>query len=289
MKYDLPSFEDLMWPTLEAVRTAGGSATIQEIEDSLAQQLSLTEDQLAIEYESGNGLVFPDRASWARSHLKKIGGLTNSGRGIWALAEDERRLSSEEEVKAALRSFQKDYATKRAKENQPPRKTETIEGSEIADEEQAADWKDELLSVLKSMSPDGFERLCQRILREHGFTQVEVLGKSGDGGIDGSGILKQGLLSFHIRFQCKRYADAVSSPAIRDFRGAFIGRADKGLFMTTGRFTRDARAEAVRDGAPAIDLVDGQELCELIRDVDLGTTTEMVPQVTIHAEFFEKI
>lgn len=157
------------------------------------------------------------------------------------------------------------------------------------DEDTEDSWEDSLLATLKSMEPGGFERLCQRLLREAGFSRVEVTGKSGDGGIDGVGVLKINLLSFHVRFQCKRYAGAVSSPDIRNFRGAMQGRADKGLFITTGRFTKDAEAEASRDGAPAIDLIDGLELCELLKKYSLGVSTATIEDVTVNAEFFQKI
>jgi len=140
-----------------------------------------------------------------------------------------------------------------------------------------------LLDILRGIKPDAFERLCQRILRESGFTKVEVTGRSGDGGIDGAGVLRVNLISFHVRFQCKRYTGSVGPREIRDFRGAMVGRADKGLFITTGRFTRDAANEAARDGAPAIDLIDGIDLCDLLRKLELGVETVVRPR----SEFFE--
>lgn len=127
------------------------------------------------------------------------------------------------------------------------------------------------------MSPDAFERLVQRVLRESGFIQVEVIGKSGDGGIDGRGIMRLGgLLSFQVIFQCTRYRGSVSSDKIRDFRGAMVGRADKGLVITTGNFTKDAVREATRDGAPTIDLVDGDSLVDKLKEHGLGVTTKLV-------------
>ena len=137
-------------------------------------------------------------------------------------------------------------------------------------------WEDELIGIMKQMPPDAFERLSQRFLRELGFINVEVTGKSGDGGIDGVGVIKLGgILSFHVVFQCKRYSGSVSSSAIRDFRGAMIGRADKGLFITTGTFTRDAKQEAQRDGAPPIDLLDGNAFAEHLKNLRLGVNVEL--------------
>ena len=139
------------------------------------------------------------------------------------------------------------------------------------------------------MAPDAFERLSQRLLREAGFTKVEVKGKSGDGGIDGIGILRVNLVSFTILFQCKRYKGSVSAGAVRDFRGAMQGRCDKGLIVTTGTFTADAKNEATRDGAPAIDLIDGESLCDLLKQLRLGVEVKQVESVAIDKKWFDSI
>jgi restriction system protein len=152
-----------------------------------------------------------------------------------------------------------------------------------------ADWKSALLAVLGKMTPDGFERLAQRLLREAGFTKVEVRGKSGDGGIDGVGVLRVNLVSFQVYFQCKRWKGSVGSKEIRDFRGALQGRADKGLFITTGNFTSQASDEATRDGAIAIDLIDGDRLCDLLKENRLGVSTEMIERIFIQPEWFESV
>jgi len=151
-------------------------------------------------------------------------------------------------------------------------------------------WEDELLALLKQIDPSSFERLCQRFLREIGFSNVEVKGKSGDGGIDGNGAIKLGgVLSFYVVFQCKRYSGSVSSGAIRDFRGAMIGRADKGLFITTGTFTQSAKKESQRDGAPPIDLIDGREFAEHLKNLKLGIGVEVYEKVTINRDWFLQI
>ena len=139
------------------------------------------------------------------------------------------------------------------------------------------------------MTPDGFERLSQRLLREAGFIKVEVTGRSGDGGIDGIGVLRVNLLSFQVLFQCKRYQGSVGAGAVRDFRGAMVGRSDKGLIITTGTFSGDARREATRDGAPAIDLIEGDTLCDLLKRLKLGVSTEMVERVVVDADWFGKV
>jgi restriction system protein len=159
----------------------------------------------------------------------------------------------------------------------------------VSPKDEQLGWREKLLGMLKKLPPDSFERLCQRVLRESGFTKVEVTGRSGDGGIDGAGVLRMNLVSFHVLFQCKRWKDAVSAPVIRDFRGAMIGRADKGLVITTGRFTADAQREAVRDGAPAIDLVDGDNLCDLLKNLRLGVEVRTVEVVETRLEMLEGI
>jgi restriction system protein len=148
-------------------------------------------------------------------------------------------------------------------------------------EDVALTWKEQLLETLLTLAPSAFERLCQRVLRESGFVKVEVTGRSGDGGIDGTGVLRLKLLSFQVLFQSKRYRGSVGTSVVRDFRGAMVGRADKGLIITTGTFTADARREATRDGAPAIDLVDGDALCDLLKTLRIGVRVETVESISI--------
>jgi restriction system protein len=152
------------------------------------------------------------------------------------------------------------------------------------------DWQESLLEEIMKIQPEQFERLCQRLLRELGFIDVEVTGKTGDGGIDGRGILRLGaVLSFHVAFQAKRYQGSVSSSTVRDFRGAIMGRADKGLIITTGSFSRDAKKEAQRDGATPIDLIDGLDLTEKLKELKLGVEIELVEQVNIKPGWFSSL
>jgi len=127
------------------------------------------------------------------------------------------------------------------------------------------------------------------MLRESGFTQVEVTGRTGDGGIDGVGILRLGgFLSFHVMFQCKRWQGSIGANIIRDFRGAMVGRADKGIFVTTGTFTKDAVREATRDGAPPIDKIDGDQLIDKLKELGLGVSTEVVSveKIVVDTDWF---
>jgi len=159
-----------------------------------------------------------------------------------------------------------------------------------AADDEVGDWKEQLVATLTSpaFSPASFERLAQRLLREADFESVTVTGRSGDQGIDGVGIYRLGLITFPVFFQCKRYAGTVDPHDVRDFRGAMAGRGEKGLLITTGRFTSEAKREANRDGATAIELIDGDKLCDLLRKYELGvvTTVRRVEEVTIDPEFF---
>jgi restriction system protein len=229
--------------------------------------------------------LFEPQLASARTYLRKYGLLENSSRGVWSLTakgNSADKINTAEIVKA-VRNMDRPEQPKRSQ------KTESIEldfGKELPEEDR---WKDQLNAVLtQQLSPQGFERLVQRILRESGFVAVEVTGRTGDGGIDGKGIARiHGFMSFHVLFQCKRYKGSVGSSEIRDFRGAMVGRADKGLFITTGTFTTGAIKEATRDGAPPIDLVDGDELAEKLKELSLSVTTELVSRVVVHPEWFE--
>jgi len=270
----------------------GGTLTNEEIVDAVATIMHLPDDVMNRKQQGHNMGEVAYRIAWAKSYLKKAGYLTQSTRGVWALTA-EGKAADAVDVRAILTDVRKDYVTRRTEKEPPPTVLgATGEGASaaIAEVEEELGWKQQVLDALLAMPPDAFERLSQRLLRECGFTQVEVTGRSGDGGIDGKGVLRLGgLINFQVVFQCKRYSGTVSSGTIRDFRGAMIGRADKGLIISTGTFSRDARAEAVRDGAPAIDLVDGQELADLLKRYELGVQTLMVEKVEVHAVWFTTI
>lgn len=279
----IPKYHELFNPLLHALRELGGSASIQEQEETVARILKLSEEEVS-QIHRGNRTKFSYNLAWARTYLKRYGVLENSDRGVWALSE--KGLITNSVIPEEVRKFvqNEDRALRESEEADDDQESEELV--------QELRWQDEALEAVKTMAPDAFERLCQRLLRESGFIQVEVTGRAGDGGIDGRGVVKLGgLLSFHVIFQCKRYRDSVSSSAIRDFRGAMVGRADKGLFLTTGTFTRDARAEAQRDGAPPLDLIDGDELVVMLKDMRLGIEVrqKISEDVIVTREWFHRI
>ncbi|PVX30224.1 restriction endonuclease [Sphingomonas pokkalii] len=284
MTIPLPKHDDLMLPTLQVLAALGGSGSNDEIAEALMAKLGLSEAQMGVLYPKTGLPILPDRMTWARSYLKFPGFVENPKRGVWVLTEEGRVAAAWDDAavrKAVAKAYAERHARKKAVEAEAPE----AEDAEAAE----AEWTDQMLAVLRAMDPIAFERLCQRLLRESGFVKVEVTGRSGDGGIDGTGVLRMNLISFQVLFQCKRYAGSVSSPTVRDFRGAMQGRADKGLILTTGSFTLDAEREARRDGAPAIDLIDGRTLCQLLKDARLGVKVEMVEQVTVLPDFFAEI
>ena len=275
----LPSFDTFFVPTVHSLRARGGSATIDELEEAVSSAANLSDEQRSQLHGDGPRTEFSYRLAWVRTYLKKAGILDNSERGVWHLTPAGYEIS-DEDIRDIRYQVQQQNREARA-----AAAAQTIPDAEEEKEDEAEDtvmsWKERLLEVLLAMEPTAFERLCQRVLRESGFVKVEVTGRSGDGGIDGTGVLRLNLLSFQVLFQSKRYRGSVGAPVVRDFRGAMIGRADKGLIITTGSFTADGRRESTRDGAPAIDLVDGDALCDLLKSLRIGIKVETVESVTV--------
>lgn len=286
---NLPSFDELIIPTLKALIELGGSGSIEEINSKVYEIYKISDEILNIPHGENETLSEVDyRLAWSKTYLKKYGLLENSSRGVWALVNQNVDISSLNYTEIVKTVREQEKLNKKEAKN--TKKENEIEEEITEEVENSEEWKEELLNLLYNITPAAFERLSQRILRESGFSQVEVTGKVGDGGIDGKGIVRvSGLLSFHVIFQCKRYKGSVSPSQIRDFRGAMQGRADKGLFITTGSFTREALKEATRDGAPPIDLIDGEVLCEKLKELNLGIETKLIEQVEIKKEWFDKL
>jgi restriction system protein len=282
-KVEIPTFDAFMNPVIQALKSLGGSGTIEEINDKASEIAGLSDEQLEVLHnpEKGGQTEIEYRLGWTRTYLKKYGVLENSSRGVWALTPKGRQL--DRVTPKTVRRFVQEQTRQTRK---------TLVKDDVDETDTEMSWQDELLDTLLQMHPAAFERLVQRLLRESGFIQVEVTGQSGDGGIDGKGIMRLGgLLSFHVIFQCKRYRGAVTVSQVRDFRGAMVGRADKGLLITTGNFTKDAAREATRDGAPAIDLIDGDLLVAKLKELELGvkTTKVEVEQVAIDRDWLLSI
>ncbi len=288
-KRDVPKYRTLFNPLLKALRALGGSGSVDEIDGIVCDYISVP--QPVLEYlhdpETGTTTEVEYRIAWARTYLKTFGLIDNSTRGVWTLTSKAENVESVDESEV-VKFVREQSAAKRVKTD-----TGTEKSASQIDElpVEREPWRGELFRLLtQELDPSGFERLAQRLLRESGFTQVEVTGRSGDGGIDGRGIAKiHGIMSFPVIFQCKRYQGVVGAADIRGFRGSMVGRSDKGLFITTGSFTRDAIKEATRDGAPPIDLLDGEALADKLKELQLGIKVEMIERVTVDPDWFKSI
>ncbi len=281
----IPTVSALLWPTLGAVREMGHSGTIEEIDQRVIDNEQFSEEQQAVLHNEGPRNKIEYRLAWARTHLKGMGLLDNSTRGVWATTESGRS-ATQPDVDRLNREYRAQLQRHRIR--QGPATPDADEQQSVAED---TDWQELLLKALLDMSSDGFERLAQRLLRAAGFVNTSVTARSGDGGIDGIGIYRLSLVGFPVFFQCKRYRGSVGPDKVRDFRGALVGRGDKGLLITTGTFTAEAKREAARDGAPAIDLIDGERLCELLKEHNLGVRVleRVVEDVEIVPEFFTEL
>ena len=287
-----PQFVQYFEPVIAALKELGNSGTPAEVRDLIIQKLNISDDFIDGKLNSGASR-FENQVAWARFYLVKAGYLDSSKRGVWSLTE--KGINSELTYKKALemfKSIQQEYLPNNVKKTSNDDQKELLSDEEqVAPEEdivtKTIDYRQELLEIMRKLSPTGFENLCQEFLRESGFQKVEVTGKSGDGGIDGKGILQiNPLISIPVLFQCKRYTGSVGSPQIRDFRGAMMGRADKGIFITTGNFTIDAQREAVRDGVSPIELVDADKLIKMFENLEFGLKS--VKTYKINHDFFER-
>jgi restriction system protein len=262
-----PEFIRFFRPILEVMKSLGGSGTASEIVDRSIELAKITEEEQQAVNKNGLSRV-KNQVHWARQYLVWAGYLGSSKWGVWNLTDLGSSVSLSTfnalDIFKAIQSKRTQY--RKPKEAESERIEEVLPG-----EEEPKDYRTALLDLVKSLPPSGFERLTQRLLRESGFQHVSVTGKSGDGGIDGIGTLQMNpFVSFNVLFQCKRYQGAVTPSQVRDFRGAMMGRADKGLIITTGTFTLEAKKEARRDGVPPIELVDGDTLVEMFERHELG-------------------
>jgi len=246
-------------PIVNALKELGGSGQPGEITDTVLEHLQISEAEQAQTLKNGSSRV-RNQVAWARFYLAKADLIDSSRRGVWALTEKGRTEDlSQNAVHQLFKNVQTNFSTKNKKLIEADDDTESIPPTEQPGG--GSESETTVLDRLRALPPAGFERVSQRLLRESGFERVIVTGQSNDGGIDGHGILQVNpFVSFTVLFQCKRYIGTVSASQVRDFRGAMMGRADKGIIITTGTFTTEAKKEARRDGAPPIELVDGEQL-----------------------------
>jgi restriction system protein len=280
-----PAFVRYFGPVLSALNELGGSARPAEVREQIVRDLNVSEEEQSETTEHGNAR-FDNQVAWARFYLVKAGLIDSSRRGVWALSDAGRAAHplSHEQALEIFRSVQAQFPRSRSN-------TESDDGEDDVapdgGDSESMGHRQQVLELLRGLPPSGFERFCQRLLRESGFEEVAVTGRSGDGGIDGIGILQvNSLVSFRVLFQCKRYSGSVTPSQVRDFRGAMTGRADKGIILTTGSFTSEAKREAVREGAPPIELVDAEKLVSMLEELELGLSP--VPAFEVQSSFFNQ-
>ena len=277
-KSTVPRYGDLITATYSALKILGGSGKNEEINEKVVELLSLSDEVLEIPHLNSSLSEMNYRLAWARTLLKKHGAITNSARGVWSVMPEFSNVTTVD-----------GSAIEKARHKNGISSKDAMINDELEDmPEEVRPWRKKLYEVLTKMDPYAFERLTQRVLRECGFTQVEVTKKSGDGGIDGTGKLRiNGIFSFNIAFQCKRYRGVVSSGDIRDFRGSLTTNIEKGVFITTGSFSKAAVEEASSPGKQQIDLIDGEEFITKLAEFGIGV--KEVKDYEIDEEYFAKL
>ena len=275
MKKLCPSTRFFYEPTLKALDMLGGSGSTAEIYKKVLSLCDFS-DEVIEEMHSFTMTEIEYRLMWARTDLKNYGAILNSKQGVWALTTKGTKLLNSRKINPIeIKNFLGDL--KRSQNVKPDK-----------EEREIVDWKEQITNILYNLDPYAFEKLAQRLLRECGFSDVEVTKKSGDGGIDGTGKLRiNGIFSFNVAFQCKRYKGQVGSPQIRDFRGSLGTNIEKGILITTGTFTREAKEEASSEGKRLIDLMDGEELIKKLAEYGIGLNE--VKSYEVDEEFFNTL
>lgn len=284
----VPSFDQLIVPTFLALKKLGGSGSNDEILNQIISDLDIADDVADISHKGSTSLTeLSYRAAWSRTYMKAYGVISNSARAVWSITPEFAQVETLD-AKQLVTEVRQKQAKAKGTAPQPVEVDDDPEDDGVSEPDEVKPWRTRLADILQNMDPYGFERLAQRILRECGFSQVEVTKKSGDGGIDGTGKLKiNGIFSFNVAFQCKRYSGLVGAGAIRDFRGSLTTDIEKGVLITTGTFSKAAKEEASNPGKQQIDLIDGEELISKIAEYGIGV--KEVKSYEIDEEFFNKI
>ncbi len=276
-----PSFQEMMLANILALKALDGEEHIYAIEAKVVALGLVNPDQQSYMMPNGKTTKLKYYLGWGRTYLRYAGALESIKRGTWALTDAGKQIDTLEHAQTAYERYTEQLEQNNNKKleeerlaNNDNEKLPPIDERNVCDDEEWKAARASLLEILKEIRPDAFEKLSYLLLCEAGFIDAEVVGKGADGGIDGWGTLQQELISFSIAFQCKRWQNKVGSPQIRNFRGAILGRVDKGLFFATSKFTEPAIKEAARDNIIAIDLIDGEMFCDLLKKYNLGVASQ---------------
>lgn len=275
-----PEFLKYIKPVLTTLQANGGAGNSSNVIEQIIESLGITDEELEEATSNGQSRI-RNQIQWARFYLFKAGLIDNAQRGIWRLTnEGLEKTPTDDDVYSLFKGVQE--SVKKSPATTPKKIELKFEDTVTEDEEHSIG----LLNLIQNLPAGGFEKLCKRLLTEIGINDITITGGSGDQGIDGKGIVKlNDVVSLNIVFQCKRYKETVSPHHVRDFRGAMQGRGEKGLIITTGRFTKEAKNEANRDGVTPIELIDGDRLVELFEKHHLGLKPVIVFEIDY--EFFK--
>lgn len=275
-----PEFLKYINPVLTTLQANGGAGNSSNVIEQIIEELGITDEELEEATSNGQSRI-RNQIQWARFYLFKAGLIDNAQRGIWRLTnEGLEKTLTDDDIYILFKGVQE--SVKKSPTVTPKKLDQKFEETATEDEEHSIG----LLNLIQNLPAGGFEKLCKRLLTEIGINDITITGGSGDQGIDGKGIVKlNDVVSLNIVFQCKRYKETVSPHHVRDFRGAMQGRGEKGLIITTGRFTKEAKNEANRDGVTPIELIDGDRLVELFEKHHLGLKPVIVFEIDY--EFFK--
>jgi restriction system protein len=305
----VPDYQSLMLPLLQFAAQKGAETSTSEAVEALAKELSLTEDDLKEMLPSGFQSTFVNRVGWASTYMKKAGLLEATRRGFYQITERGKALLAKRpkaiNVKL-LKQYPEFLEFQQIKGTRSGNKVTDSKGShdvsiatpsealESAYENLRDELADELLARLKKISPAFFERIVVELLVKMGYggsraDAGKAVGRSGDGGIDG--IIKEDKLGLDVVYiQAKRWdSNPVGRPDVMQFAGALQAqRANKGIFITTSRFTDDALNYVSQIGSKIV-LIDGEQLTGLMIEHDVGVSTvSLYPVKKVDSDYFEE-
>ena len=302
----IPDYQSCMRPLLKAVED-GQTYKFKDLVDKLADEFQLTDEEKNELIPSGVQTVINSRVGWARTYLVKAQCLETPKKGMVKIAERGKKLLTDYPDKISTKDLQQfeefvDFVSSSKKSNKQ-QETEVVSQQTMTPEEAIdygtkmlnQDLASDLLSKILSKDDKFFEVLVVQLLEKMGYggdfeDSSDVVGKTGDGGIDG--IIKEDKLGFDtIYIQAKRYTDAsVGRPELQKFSGALAGKnATKGVFITTSKFADTARESVKTLYNQKIILIDGKKLCELMIEYNLGVATNKTIEIKkIDSDFFDE-
>jgi restriction system protein len=305
----VPDYQSTMLPLLQFAEAQNREISTDEAVEALAVQLGLTEADLKEMLPSGVQPTFVNRVGWAATYMKKAGLLEPTRRGHYQITQRGQDLLKKKPAKINVTllkqypEFQEFQQLKGTRKGDKKSITATPKDIEVATPSEALEGayenlRDELaaelLTRLKKASPAFFERIVVELLVKMGYggsraDAGKAIGRTGDGGIDG--IIKEDKLGLDVVYvQAKRWdANAVRRPDVMQFAGALQAqKALKGIFITTSRFTDDARNYVSQVGSKIV-LIDGSQLCQFMIEHDVGVSTvSLYPVKKIDADYFEE-